>query len=71
MHQLSDPMGVFSWFGWVGRQDLQLPGKLSEDLALLPNLEEIRLEYNRLRGTIPASLGDLDDVEAPAFHGLS
>ena len=47
--------------GGVLLQDLELPGKLSSNLALLSNLEEIRLEYNHLTGEIPESLGDPDD----------
>lgn len=46
--------------GGVLLQDLELPGKLSSNLALLSNLEEIRLEYNHLTGEIPESLGDAD-----------
>ena len=48
--------------GWLEGtlQDLELPGKLSSNLALLSNLEEIRLEYNHLTGEIPESLGDSD-----------
>ena len=59
--------------GWLRGecfQDLQLPGKLSSKLALLSNLEEIRLEYNHLTGEIPESLGDSDTCQVKKLDGF-
>ena len=40
-------------------EDLKLNGRLSEKLGKLSALEEIHLDHNFLRGSIPSQLGHL------------